>query len=680
MKRKLLLACITAGVFLNAQSAGEMISYEKKPDLTPSFLAQHFVGELAGQQQLGSVLGGLISIIDQSHYKLEAYKVVYWTPNYEGKLVKASGLVMFPKVDYKLSTIVYCHGTTTKKDVPSNLSDSGKLGFILPTIFAVNEYIVVAPDFIGLGDSEGYHPYMNAKTEATATLDMTKASNQLLQQLGTKRYDEYFLTGYSQGAHAAMAALKSNNLIYKNFDFKYVSVGGGPYDMSDTTLNIGLLQKPEYSINILANIINGCQTIGYKSYNNSYKEIIAPAYQEAYQKNILDNPDELSLDWGPLTWRDMFYPSFVNAFENDQNHPLRKCLEESDVYDWYNTTPIYMTNNKVDNLIPYQNTDKTKAVMRSKFQYNFIKAHLTINGTVFNMDYGLKNIVNHVMGAVPYTIASSLIFAGLRQGGFTNSSAKKEMAFSKKLNDKQELSYDFNGSPLDSKLNILGATNFKVKFDGEEQDVEKTSSADRENQEIDLKALNEGPHFIEVTTNENKKMTIPYVKIAPEEIPSSSFIREPNSNEIILDLHDVAGFKKINLFNEQKQLVNSFESSQIKNGELIINTQKLTPQTYTFELVISPISSLTAKYKKTMSNLLNDTHLTIVSVDSIIKIKANKNLQEVKVHDMSGRLIWNADHINSTEISSPSISSKGVYNITAVYTDGTIENKKILQK
>lgn len=679
MKKTLLTACIIACYTINAQSAGEMISFEKKEDLTPSFLAKHFVGELIGQPKLGEALGGLIKLIDQSNYKLEAYKVLYWTPDYNGKLVKASGLVMFPKTNYKLSTLVYCHGTTNKVEVPSNLSDSGKVGFILPTLFAVSEYIVVAPDYLGQGDSEGYHPYMNAKTEATATLDMTKAANQLLEQLGTARYDEYFLTGYSQGAHAAMAALKANNLTYKNFKFKYASLGGGPYDMSDTTLNKGVLEQPSYSISIIANIINGCHTIGYKQYDTSYKEIIAPAYQDLYQANIINNPDAVSLTWGPTIWRDLFNPAYVSKMENDLNHPLRRCVQESDVYDWYNKTPIYMSNNKVDNLIPYQNTDKTKAVMRSKFS-NIFTAYLTIQGTVFNMDFGLPTIANHVAGAVPYTLASSLIFAASRKGGFLNGTAKNESVAGKMVNTVPIVNYAWTGSPMDPKLTIFESTNSRIKIDGGTESIERKSSERENNETIDLKTLGTGPHFIEITTEENKKWTIPYINLTPEEIPASSVIKTSGVNEIAIDLHALPDLKRVNLYNEQKQLVNSFENSQIKNGELVIDTQKLTPQTYIFEFVQSPVSSLITQYKKTSDVLTKTSQLLIADTETGIIIKADKILEKAEIYDMNNRLIWNSEHINSNKAVSSSIGNKGVYVVKVAYEDGTTETKKILKK
>ena len=46
-------------------------------------------------------------------------------------------------------------------------------------IFAAFGYVVCAPDFVGLGDSPGVHPYVHAKTEASAAIDMLRAAREL---------------------------------------------------------------------------------------------------------------------------------------------------------------------------------------------------------------------------------------------------------------------------------------------------------------------------------------------------------------------------------------------------------------------------------------------------------------------------------------------------------------------
>ena len=67
------------------------------------------------------------------------------------------------------------------------------------------------PDYIGMGESPGLHPYCHGASEAT-TIDMIRAVREAesLDMIPGMTADngEMFVTGYSQGGHAAMATHK----------------------------------------------------------------------------------------------------------------------------------------------------------------------------------------------------------------------------------------------------------------------------------------------------------------------------------------------------------------------------------------------------------------------------------------------------------------------------------------
>ena len=52
------------------------------------------------------------------------------------------------------------------------------------------------PDYIGMGDSPGFHPYVHAKSEATASIDMVRAAREYLSTTNFVDNNELFLTGY----------------------------------------------------------------------------------------------------------------------------------------------------------------------------------------------------------------------------------------------------------------------------------------------------------------------------------------------------------------------------------------------------------------------------------------------------------------------------------------------------
>ncbi|MCS3529242.1 lipase family protein [Chryseobacterium sp. JUb7] len=218
MKKITTLLLGLSAPFYFAQQSGDIASFEQKLNLTPQGLV-NFISNNLGEQNTPDFANYLNSF----NVGLKAYKITYYTKNEKNILVKATGLLMYPNVDYKLSTVVSEHGTTdSRENVPSNLKGTLTAGFVVELSYVLNGYILMAPDYVGMGSGEGIHPYVHYPTEASATIDFVTAANKILAQLNIKRYDEYFLTGYSQGAHAAMSTLKKLNISNPtNLKFKY---------------------------------------------------------------------------------------------------------------------------------------------------------------------------------------------------------------------------------------------------------------------------------------------------------------------------------------------------------------------------------------------------------------------------------------------------------------------------
>lgn len=236
-KINFLLATILAS-FTMAQSPGDVINYKQNLNLTPSGIVDFI------DQNVGEDAAGALSYLKSFNIGIVAYKIEYYTKNQNNQLVKATGLLMYPKKDIKHSTIVTTQTTTDhRSNVPSNLRGIYGVGFALELSFVLNGYIVMAPDYVGMGDGEGVHPYVHNDTEGTATLDFITAANKVIDKIGgIKRYNEYFITGYSQGGHAAMATVKRASET-NGLKFNYLYTGAGPFDLSHSTLKLGLQPK-----------------------------------------------------------------------------------------------------------------------------------------------------------------------------------------------------------------------------------------------------------------------------------------------------------------------------------------------------------------------------------------------------------------------------------------------------
>ena len=74
--------------------------------------------------------------------------------------------------------------------------------------FATDGYLVGYPDYLGLGKGEKFHLYQHAETEATASVDLLFAIDEICKEKNIHRNEFLFSTGYSQGGHASLATHK----------------------------------------------------------------------------------------------------------------------------------------------------------------------------------------------------------------------------------------------------------------------------------------------------------------------------------------------------------------------------------------------------------------------------------------------------------------------------------------
>jgi len=182
----------------------------------------------ASREELGELFGPFGGLVENS---VTLYRILYTTPDIEGRTDTASRLLILPnRPDDVLPLICVQHGTVnSKSDVPSNLAGGYELGLS----FGALGYVTVMPDFLGLGESRGFHPYVHADSEAWASLDMLLAVEAFAAQNGVLLNDQLFITGYSQGGHAGMALHRDIEL--NNSDLYTVTAAShmsGPYSIS----------------------------------------------------------------------------------------------------------------------------------------------------------------------------------------------------------------------------------------------------------------------------------------------------------------------------------------------------------------------------------------------------------------------------------------------------------------
>ena len=167
-----------------------------------------------------------------------------------------SGLIMLPNTDKPKGVILYYHPTAfNNAGIPSNFKDdnitSQMFDTIYAAIYALNGYIVVAPDYIGQGDDyANTHPYIfYPKQTVNTAVDLLNNSADIIKKkysLDNNKKLNVYSAGYSEGgAYSIWTAKcledKSSCPKVDKLDnlYHYRAAAGlaGAYDLSKTTMN-----------------------------------------------------------------------------------------------------------------------------------------------------------------------------------------------------------------------------------------------------------------------------------------------------------------------------------------------------------------------------------------------------------------------------------------------------------
>jgi hypothetical protein len=161
------------------------------------------------------------------------YRITYATVDARGALITASGLMALPTDLDPVGIVSFGHGTDSLKSyVPSAPTLEGEA---VAGLFASGGFVVVEPDYIGLGQSPGSHPYLHADTEASASLDLLAAAHQAARTASVALPASVYITGFSQGGQTALAL---DAVLERDSQSPWhviaVAPIAGPYDLAGT--------------------------------------------------------------------------------------------------------------------------------------------------------------------------------------------------------------------------------------------------------------------------------------------------------------------------------------------------------------------------------------------------------------------------------------------------------------
>ncbi len=302
---------------------------------------------------------------------VRSYKVTYNTTNAHGDPTVASGAVYIPTLtNCSYAPIVaYEHGTEfDKNNVPSKNKYVGQ-----GIYFSTTGYIAVMPDYLGLGDNPGVHLYQHAVTEATATLDLIRAVRTFLDTTSTTDVNDngqVFITGYSQGGHAAMATLKyiEDNQLEHEFDVMACAPLSGAFDQTGAQFDLIFDGDSNYYASPFLPYILGSYQAAYANLYQSYNEV----YDASHATQIENYLTAGTYDFGQ--WLGMLgtnYYGFMQdsvlqnilADANRDSHPINVALRANNLYDWVPNASLRMLYCGSDSMVAPENSINTLDTM-----------------------------------------------------------------------------------------------------------------------------------------------------------------------------------------------------------------------------------------------------------------------------------------------------------------------------
>lgn len=295
------------------------------------------------------------------------YKITYTTHNLAGLPDTVSGLLAIPdNPDKVYPRLVYQHGTSgSKQDVPSVNYNGGEGS--LGLLFGGLGYVSLLPDYLGLGVSDGFHPYVHAASEAWVAADMLRAVADFADANGGQTNAQLFVTGYSQGGHGAMALHRE---IEKNLSSEFTVTAAapcsGPYSIGEVMRQLILTDEVYYYPAYIPNTALSYQT-AYGNVFSQLTDIFKPAYAgmigQFYSGNItLSQLNDqlitaLVANEGASRPFKMLQDSIVQVLETTPDHAINLALKANNTYtDWTPQAPTRLFYCMADDQVPFENS------------------------------------------------------------------------------------------------------------------------------------------------------------------------------------------------------------------------------------------------------------------------------------------------------------------------------------
>jgi dienelactone hydrolase len=353
---------------------------------------------------------------------IELYKVRYTSRDATNRSVVLSGLLALPDGGAPKGLVIYNHGTTADRSMsPSRFNGSNGVGEAERAVlaFVSGGYAVAAPDYLGLGDHTGPHPYPLGKVNSQSAIDLIAPALSVAAKQGVRVGPKIFVTGYSEGGAVAMwTARKLEQMPSMNTRFAASAPLSGPYDLSGATRQSLLAPNAnttEFAVRLylMAYTVHSFYKSGGVQLSNYFKPIMANAVMRNFSENLSDEEIIQRLAFtGTLmgannSLSQVLTPRALRALQTlDKRDPIMRELANNDVYNWTPRTRMLLVALQNDNVVAASNTHRTLQVMRAR----------GVTSNMLRTSIIRDNNLNHITAFTPALIRARRFF----DSGFAN--------------------------------------------------------------------------------------------------------------------------------------------------------------------------------------------------------------------------------------------------------------------
>lgn len=294
----------------------------------------------------------------QARRGISGFRVLYRTISVSGRPTVASGVVVLPRGGAKVLRVVsFAHGTHAGRSSAGSVAADGQ-SRVAAIYYAAAGFAGVAPDYLGLGAGDGKHPYMDAASEASASLDMLRAARAVALRQGRELERRVLVTGFSQGGHAAMALGRQ---LQRGAD-PYLRLGAlapvsGPYDLRHVQIPASLkgVLDPRVSAFNLAYATVSWNRL-YRLYG-APSEVFRAPYDTTVEQLFDGSHDEQDIfPQLPASLEQLMTPRYLAWLGRPSGALLRGIRAADGTCDWAPRVPVRLYGAGGDEQVAFGNT------------------------------------------------------------------------------------------------------------------------------------------------------------------------------------------------------------------------------------------------------------------------------------------------------------------------------------